>query len=66
MTGESSEKLIKHNLDAIEATKLKKLQIKFWEDKGYDELQKGMIQTIRASVRRNIKNYPLGPGLNKQ
>ena len=65
MTGESSEKLIKHNLDAIKAIKFKKTQTEFWEDKGYDQMQKGIIQTIKASVRRNIEGYPLGPGLTK-
>lgn len=64
-SGESTEKLIKHNLDAIDAIKLEKVQKEFWEDKGYDDMQKGLIYKIKASVRRNIENYPLGPGLTK-
>jgi hypothetical protein len=39
---------------------------KFWRKLGYDKIQENMIVSIKASLRRNLKDYPLAPGLNKE
>jgi hypothetical protein len=36
---------------------------KYWKKLEYDQIQENMIVNIGASLRRNLKGYPLSPGL---
>jgi hypothetical protein len=38
---------------------------KHWKNLGYEKIQQTMIVKIEASLRRNLKGYPLAPGLSK-
>ena len=62
----TTPEIIAQNLK-IEEMKKSQIQNKaYWKMKGYDNIQKQMVSKISASLRRNLDNYPLGPGLSKQ
>jgi hypothetical protein len=55
--------LIELNLEKKEIRKKMIDCRKYWRELKYDQIQENMIVKIGASLRRNLKGYPLSPGL---